>query len=426
MKSPPSLSKSASDRVTAAQAAAAIHNWATAGEGRVFIQGGPGEPLALQHAWRNNPQYTEGLEITGLFLPGINHFDYTTLSPTTRVRLFLATPEFADAIATGRAALVATHYSQAFRHIETTAFDVAVVTVSSPDIDGRCSLGLCADAAPAAIKNARRLVGLINPNMPHIANAPYIKMSKFDLVLKCDEALPTFSAESSAASGPIGEHVAALVRDGDAIQIGIGRLPSTILAALKSHRGLRCHGGLIAPGHIALADAGALAEDEGAITGGIALGDQAFYQRVATDKRVRLAPIADTHGIQTLASIKNFVAINAALEIDLFGQVNAEWAGSRAIASIGGLGDFVRGAQASPGGRAIIMLNASGKDATSRIVARLATPCVTLARADADIFLTEFGVANVRGLDMQARAHAIAAIAAPEHREHLLMQWRSL
>jgi acyl-CoA hydrolase len=103
--------------------------------------------------------------------------------------------------------------------------------------------------------------------------------------------------------------------------------------------------------------------------------------------------------------------------------VNAEWAGARWIASTGGLSDFARGARAADGGRSIIAIQATGPSGESRIKARLTCPTITLARADADIFVTEYGMAMVKNLDVEARARAIIAIAAPNHRESLAAEW---
>ena len=194
--------------------------------------------------------------------------------------------------------------------------------------------------------------------------------------------------------------------------------------ALAGKRRLRVHSGLIAASHVALADAGAIADDAGAITGGMAVGDAAFYARAAREHRLRLAPVTHTHAPFVLAGIDNLVAINAALEIDLFGQINAEFAGDAQISGTGGLVDFIRGARASRGGRAIVMVQAEGRGA-SRIVPRLSN-AVTVARADAPIVITEHGVVDLAPLALDTRATAIIALAAPAHRDALAAAWAEM
>jgi acyl-CoA hydrolase len=118
-----------------------------------------------------------------------------------------------------------------------------------------------------------------------------------------------------------------------------------------------------------------------------------------------------------LSRINRLVAINSALEVGLDGAVNSETLNGVAVGAIGGQLDFVRGANASPGGRAIIALPATASDGCSRIVAAVET--VTTPRADVDAIVTEWGVAELRGQDIAERARRMIAIAAPEHREGL-------
>jgi acyl-CoA hydrolase len=125
-----------------------------------------------------------------------------------------------------------------------------------------------------------------------------------------------------------------------------------------------------------------------------------------------------THDVQTLRGLDNFVSINSALEIDLYGQVNAEFAAGRQRSGTGGSVDFMRGARASRGGRSIIAMQATARRGTvSRIVPRV--EMVTALRTDVDIVVTEFGAAQVGGLPDRARARALMEIAAPQFREDL-------
>jgi acyl-CoA hydrolase len=119
-----------------------------------------------------------------------------------------------------------------------------------------------------------------------------------------------------------------------------------------------------------------------------------------------------------LAQLPDFVSVNSAVEVDLFGRVNAEVAGGHYVGGVGGAMDFIRGAAAAPGGRAIIALPSVSRDGkTSRIVAKCAT--VTTPAADADVVATEWGVAELRGIDYAERSRRLAAIAHPEHRAAL-------
>jgi acyl-CoA hydrolase len=141
--------------------------------------------------------------------------------------------------------------------------------------------------------------------------------------------------------------------------------------------------------------------------------------------QLRLVDVSQTHDLQAIAATPRFVAINAAVEVDLFGQVNAERAGGAIQAGAGGLPAFAIGALASPGGRVLICVPSTAKrGSVSRIVPALGDQALcTLPRWLADAVVTEHGVAELRGLSLDARARALIAIASPEHRDALSAAW---
>jgi acyl-CoA hydrolase len=400
---------------------------AVAAAPRVALPGGAAEALCLVEAWRAAPEHARGLIFNGLLVPGVNRTDYAALGAGAAFETVILSPDWRNSFAAGLVKHFPLHYSAAFARLQRAPFAAAVLHVSPPDAAGRCSFGLAADSGPAFGDHDARLmlrIGMINHAMPHVADGPSIALARFDAIVEGE--WPLIETDSVAtAPDAIATRVADFVEDGATVQIGIGKLPGAILAALRHRRGLHIHSGLV-PGALAdLLDTGAIADAPGAITTGLVLGDHAFQRRLANDPRLRMTSVHNTHGIAALAAIENFVAINAALEVDLFGQVNGELAVGRQIAGTGGMADFVRGAAASRGGRALIALSASGKSGDSRIVPRLAGP-VTLSRADAPILVSEHGVADLAGLDANARAGAIIAIAAPTHRESLVRAWRDM
>jgi acyl-CoA hydrolase len=201
-----------------------------------------------------------------------------------------------------------------------------------------------------------------------------------------------------------------------------------VLAALRGHRGLRLHSGMVSEGLLGLRDAGALAAPDPArppVTTGVALGSERLYRTLADPALARFAPVSFTHAQATLAALPRLVAVNSALEVDLLGNVNGEWLQGRQISAGGGVLDFVRGARASDGGRAIIAFGSTHAQ-RSRIVPLLPPGAVTIPRADVDEVVTEHGHAALRGLGVHARAEALIAIAAPEHRPALAESWGRL
>jgi acyl-CoA hydrolase len=127
-----------------------------------------------------------------------------------------------------------------------------------------------------------------------------------------------------------------------------------------------------------------------------------------------------THDALVLGNFRRFIAINGALEVDLTGQVNAETAGGQHIGLVGGQMDFVRAANRAPEGRSIIALQSTNRERTrSRIVAELVDGVVTTPRAEADLVVTEHGIAELRGRTLGERARALVAIADPRFRSEL-------
>jgi len=395
--------------------------------GRVVVSAGAAEPLVLHDAWREAPETAADILFAGLFVPGMNRFDYASLHPRAGMDLVMLSPDWRHGFAAGRTRLRPMHYSAAFVTLIDEGAPAGVFTVSAPDAHGLCSFGLAADLPPDMLSRTGYKIAVINHAMARTHAAPCIELCAFDAVVETDMPLPELAAApSNPIANAIAARVADLVRDGDTIQTGIGKLPLAAAAALSGKRDLRVHSGLVVPAHLDLVDAGAMHDAPGAIRAGVAAGDKAFYQRIAEERRVSLVSVAETHGAGALAAIDNFVAINAALEVDLFGQVNAAFAGSQQISGSGGLVDFVRGARASRGGRAIVMIQAEGKGGVSRVVPRLAQGAVTVAQAEAPIIVTEFGAVDLAPLGIDARADALVALAPPLQRGALFEAWREV
>lgn len=392
--------------------------------GRVFIPAGPIEPLGLAEVFCANPGLADELCFCGLFIPGLNRMDWATLSPKARAEVFLPSPDFAATIATGQTRVIPSHYSAAWRFFKTVPFKAAVFHLSTPDADGFCSLSLSADASPAFFDRAVFKLGLINPSLPVVMGAPKLHLSAVDAWVEADA--PPAELSTPAPSGDVDalvQHVTSLIEDGATLQAGIGKLPGAIMAGLSQRRGLSIHSGLIGDWLLPLMDAGALADQGDCLKAGVILGSHALQARMAQEARLKLIPIAETHGAAHLGAIERFTSLNAALEVDLFGQINCEFAGSRTLAGVGGAVDFLRGARLSPGGKPIVMVQSLGKQGETRIVPRLATPTVSIARSDAPILVTEQGAIDLEPLDTEARAQAIISLAAPQHRADLSVAW---
>jgi acyl-CoA hydrolase len=286
--------------------------------------------------------------------------------------------------------------------------DVVLAQVAPPDEYGRCSLGVGTDYLQDAIEHARVVIAEVNDRTPRTSGGA-VPWDRLDAFVHTDRSLLEAPVpRPGTLERRIADQVAAIVEDGDTIQLGVGALPEAILSALRGHRDLGVHSGMISDGVLDLIDAGVVTNarkptDRGLTVTGAALGTGRLFSWLHGRDDVRFAPVSYTHHPATLARIGPLATINSALEIDLTGQVGAEAVGSRQLGAVGGQVDFLRAA-ATSGGKPIIALPAA------RIVEELSGP-VTTARSDVDWVVTEHGACSLRGLPELARKRALAHIA---------------
>lgn len=392
----------------------------------VYVPGASGESPVLVEALRQASGACAGVRFVGVWLPGMNRVDYAGLHPKAQAMAFFIGPELRDSFAAGRIALRPMTYFEAYRWLKDEApVDVACLQVAPADADGRCSLGVANDFSPAVLGKAKAIVAHVNPSMPRTQGSACVGYDDIELVATAPAPLLAGDDVDDPVLDAIGRHIATLIRDGDTLEVGIGRVQS-VLRALTHRRDLALHTGAITPSVLDLVAAGAIADRDAAITTGVAVGSDDLYRFVADNRRVRFRPVGDTHDIGVLRDIPGFVAINSVIEVDLLGQANAEMVDGRQISGAGGLTDFMRGARLSAGGRAIVALPATARRGrVSRIVPALGPgTTVSVARGDMDLVVTEYGVADVRRTDIDGRARALIGIAAPQFRDTLAEAWR--
>lgn len=393
---------------------------------RVFVAGHAGESQQLFAELAQHPDAAAGVTFIGVSFPGVGRGDYLACHPDARQVGFFMSPALRAGIAAGRAELIPLDYPGIWRHlVAMPPVDVVIAQVCAPDARGWCNASICNDFVPAVWRQARRRVLHVNPRMPPANNSFRVRLSDADLVVEAPAPLATVdSAPPGEADRRIGEAIVGLVRDGDTIELGIGGVPTAALGALAGHRRLRVHSGMVSAPVRALSEAGALEPGESVLTG-MAVGDDAFYDFIARSGIARFEDASVTHDVRVMARHERFMAINSAVQVDLFGQVNSEAVDARLHAGPGGLHAFVNGALLSPRGRSLICLHATARGGSvSRIVPRLdASSVCSLPRFLADVVITEHGVADLRARSMNERAEALIAIAAPAFREELANAW---
>jgi acyl-CoA hydrolase len=389
---------------------------------RVFLPGSTGEVPSLSAAISAG----EGppLAITTSFVPGIN----PPLKSAGRDG-FISGP-FASGPAGAQASRQMRHlplsYGAFQRYLEGAAFDAIIIQVGAPGGDGRSSLGTAVEFAPTVMRRSRRLIAVVNPNVPDIPGAPSMRLADADLVVETDEALREYEVgAASPVSDAIARNVAAFVGDGAALQIGLGKVPDALLRVLVDRRGLRLQSGMLSDGVRLLEDAGAL-DPRFAHTSCVHVGTRGYYEWLRGREGFQVRGCEHTHSPAMLAAVPGLVAVNSALSVDLFGQANLETLDGRAVSGVGGAADFARAASLSPTGISIVALPATaGNDRASRIVPRL-DAVISLPRQDIDVVVTEFGAADLRGRSVMERAARLISIADPSHHDTLESAWRTL
>jgi 4-hydroxybutyrate CoA-transferase len=306
--------------------------------------------------------------------------------------------------------------------------DVALVQVSLPDEHGYCRLGLSVACALPAVEAARIVIAELNPQVPRTMGNSAIHVSEIHYGVEVDRPLPQVAAAPfGAVEQAIGEHVAHLVPNGATIQVGIGKVPNAVLAALGEHQDLGVHTEMFSDGLLDLARRGVITgrhktRFERRVVTSFATGTSALHDFVHQNPFVEFHPSHVVNDPNEIRKQHMMVAINSALEIDLTGQVCADSVGEKIHSGIGGQMDFVQGALRSEGGRAIIALpSTAGRTADgtlcSRIVPRLRPGAgVVTTRGHVQWVVTEHGAVNLRGKSLRERAELLIRVAHPDMR----------
>lgn len=386
---------------------------------RVFVGGSTAEPTALVQAWADDPGRADGLHIITSFVPGINPPLSGSLPRTVHLTGMFPQPAADGRTQSDVLPLSYFGFVRALR-LKHIGVDTAVVHVSPPDREGRCCFGPTVEFMPAVCESAARILAVVNESIPAWSGSVWVPAERIAAYCESDAPLRTYaSGTPDVQSDQIAAQVAPFVGDDAQLQIGLGKVPTALLARLGDRRNLRLHSGLVTEGVISLLEDGALAHERPSLACAM-LGGPDFYRWLSEGHDVLVRGCELTHDPAVLAGLDRFVAVNSALEVDLLGQANLEFAGSRALSAAGGAPDFA-GAASRGGGISIVALPALTGKGVSRIVPMLNT-ATSLPRHSIDLVVTEFGVADLRGLPLRARAEALVEIAAPEARGDLSLQ----
>lgn len=322
------------------------------------------------------------------------------------------------------------HLPRFFR--ENVELDTMLVTVSPMDKAGYFSFGTNNDYTSSAARSAKKLIVEVNENMPRVFGGSLLHVSEVTAIVENNapliELVPRAPSEIDIN---ISKKVAELIPDGATIQMGVGGIPDATCQFLKNKNDLGIHSELLSPGMTKLIQNGNITGRNKNINIGkhvftLAFGDKAMYEFMNDNPAMESYSVEYVNNPNIISQNDKVISVNAIIEIDLYGQVNAENIGSRQYGGPGGQNDFVRGAYLSKGGKSILAFPATtGHGKLSKIVPKLSS-VVTDLRSDTQYVVTEHGTVNLKGMNSTERAIRLIELAAPEFREELKAKAKEL
>ncbi|MBD5134756.1 MAG: butyryl-CoA:acetate CoA-transferase [Lachnospiraceae bacterium] len=315
--------------------------------------------------------------------------------------------------------------------------DVAIFQVAPMDSHGYFNFGPSASHLAAACEMAKTIIVEVNQNMPRCIGGfeEGIHISKVDMIVEGDNPSIAEMGGSSAAT-EVDEAVAKLIveeiPDGACLQLGIGGMPNAVgsLIAKSDLKNLGVHTEMYVDAFVDIAKAGKINGsmkniDKGRQTYAFAAGTKKLYDYIDDNPECMSAPVDYTNDIRSISALDNFMSINNAVNLDLFGQINAESAGTKNISGAGGQLDFVLGAYLSKGGKSFICCSSTFTTKDGQLKSRILPTLepgsiVTDTRANVHYLVTEYGKVNLKGLSSWQKCEAIISVAHPDFRDELI------
>ncbi|CFY10305.1 Acetyl-CoA hydrolase/transferase [Syntrophomonas zehnderi OL-4] len=315
--------------------------------------------------------------------------------------------------------------------------DVSFQPVTSIDKNGFFNFSTSNSMASYSTKQAKKLVVEVNSSAPvclgglgesiHISEVDYIVESSTNSKLVSLPELPVSTVDQKIAALVMEE-----MMDGACIQLGIGAMPNTVgaLIAQSDLKDLGVHTEMLCDSFVDMYEAGKITGakktlDKGKMVYTFAMGSDKLYNFLDYNPVCASYPVHYCNDPYIIAQNNNVVAINNALEVDLYGQVASEASAGRQISGTGGQLDFIIGAFHSQGGKPIIALSSSVKKSDGSLVSRIKPglspgTIVTVPRSITSYVITEYGSFNLKGKSTWERAEGLINIAHPAFRDELV------
>lgn len=396
---------------------------------RVFVHGSAATPVALVNELFERAGEVENVELISISTFGDLKWNTPAVRQSFRINSLFVSANVREWVNSESGDYIPVFLSEIPNLISSgiLQIDVAILQVSPPDKHGYCTLGTSVDAAFSASKHAKRLIAQVNPRMPRTHGDGQVHVSRFDALTLLESELPevSYSEKADARAMKIGRYVAELIENKATLQMGIGGIPDAVLKCLDQHEGLGIHTEMFSDGLIPLVEKGVITNEHkkilpGKIVTSFIAGTRKVYDFVDDNPNVAFLDVSFVNDTSIIRRNPKVVAINSALELDLTGQICADSIGTYQYSGIGGQMDFMRGSSLSEGGKPVIALPSVTSKGISRIVPTLKPGAgVVTTRGHVHYVVTEYGVVNLYGKNLEQRARLLISIAHPDHRESL-------
>ncbi|MEW6366602.1 MAG: acetyl-CoA hydrolase/transferase C-terminal domain-containing protein [Acidobacteriota bacterium] len=398
----------------------------------VYISGNAATPFPLLEALAARAPRLNNVTLSHVLLLGEDPLSKPGMEKAFHHNSLFVGPADRASVNDGRSSYVPIHLHMIPRVIRSGAcrVDIAMIQCSPPDDHGFVSVGVEVMSTKAAVEMAKVTIAQVNERMPRVHGDSFVHVSAIDHFVEISRELPELEPKPpSDVEKKIGALIADMIPDEATLQLGIGGIPDAVLSLLKGKRELGIHTEMISDGLMRAMEQGIITGSKktlhpGKVVGTFILGSRSLYDFVNDNPLLELHPVEHTNNPFVVAQNDNLVAINSALEVDLTGQVCSDSIGTYIYSGFGGQLDFIRGAAASKNGKPIIALPATAKGGKlSRIVGKLKEGSgVVTTRADVRFVVTEWGVADLWGKNLQERAEALINIAHPDFHDMLVAE----
>lgn len=302
----------------------------------------------------------------------------------------------------------------------------ALIQVSPPDDYGWMSLGISVDVTLAASQSADIVIAQVNPKMPRVPGHSFIHLNDVDVVVEQEEELlNAYDLPEYESAAEIASITANLVDDGSTIQLGLAELSPPIARALTEKTDLGVHTEILTDDLMELVSKGVVTNrykglNAGKLLASGAIGSKKLYQLLHNNVALEFRPSDYVNHPAIISQNNNMVTINFARTMDLSGQVYADALPQNHFSGVTGMLDFIMGAAISPGGKSIIVIPArSIDDKTSRIIPQTDVGSIVVPKGYVSYVVSEFGMVNLFGKNIEERAMAMISLAHPDFRDEL-------